>query len=373
MKIICTTENLSKGVNLVSKISTTRGSLPILSNILLKAENGKITFSATDLELGIKTNISGKVELDGSITIPARLLNEFVNSCNDDQITIELEGDSVKFSSERYTAHLNGLDASEFPLIPEIKGSPMVVFSSEKLRDGLFQVAFAASRDETRPVLTGINFILENYQAKLVATDSYRLVEKTITVDKPISTMTTVIVPVNTILEVLRVIMPEDDEIKIYANDNQVMFGIGKTIIVSRLVEGKFPEYEQIIPKSYHTTCLINKDEIIQALKVTNLFARESANNVRLKILEKNLELVAIAPQVGDNTAKLNAETKGDPMEISFNTKYLLDALSQIKEDRVVLSTNKPAEGSERTDPGMFKGEKNNDYRSIIMPLRMEE
>lgn len=373
MHIICTVENLAKGVNLVSKISTARGSLPILSNILIKAENGNIILSATDLELGIKTLVPGKVEDDGSITTPARLLNEFVNSCNDEQISIELEGESVKLSSKRYIAHLNGLDASEFPLIPELKGDPFVSIPSESLRSALAQVAFAASRDETRPILTGVNFIFKNNELRLASTDSYRLVEKVLNLDKSISPELSVIIPVSTILEVLRVVTPEDTEINIYITDNQVMFVINKTTIISRVIEGKFPEYEQIIPQKFSNLTTIDKNELINALKLTNLFARESANNVRLKIKEKFIELVAIAPQVGDNVAKLNADTSGEEMEIAFNTKYLLDALNQIPQNKIILHTNQPNKESERTDPGMLTGEGNKDYRSIVMPLRLDD
>jgi len=373
MHIICTVENLAKGVNMVSKISTTRGSLPILSNILIKAENGLIVLSATDLELGIKTLVPGKVDVTGSITVPARLLNEFVNSCNDQQIDIELEGESVKLSSTRYRAHLNGLEASEFPLIPELKGNPFVVIEAEALRNALSQVAFAASRDESRPILTGINFIFKGKKAKLVATDSYRLVEKIIEIDIEVEEETSVAVPVSTILEVLRVITPEDKEIKMYLTENQVMFVIGKTTIVSRIVEGKFPEYEQIIPSKFSNTTKLDKNELINALKLTNLFARESANNVKLKIKPNKLELIAIAPQVGDNIASLTSETTGEEMEIAFNTRYLLDALAQIQQSKVIIYTNKPNPEAQRTDPGMITGEDDKTYRSIVMPLRIEE
>lgn len=373
MHIVCTQENLAKGVNLVSKISTTRGSLPILSNILIKAQNGEIILSATDLELGIKTLVPGKVELSGSITIPARLLNEFVNSCNDEQISIELEGESVEVSSKRYTAHLNGLDASEFPLIPELKGTPFALINAEVLRTAMAQVAFAASRDESRPILTGINLIFKANQIKLVATDSYRLVEKSIKGNSLVESDTAVAIPVTTILEVLRIINSEDTEIKIYLTDNQVMFVISRTTIVSRIVEGKFPEYEQLIPKSFSNTTILEKTELVNALKLTNLFAREAANNVKIKIKPNLLELIAIAPQVGDNVARLVSVTQGEEMEIAFNTKYLLDALAQIHQNKVVLHTNKPINASERTDPGMLTGEEDTSYRSIIMPLRMDE
>lgn len=373
MHIICKTENLAKGVNLVSKISTSRGSLPILSNILLKAQDGDIILSATDLELGIKTQILGKVEIGGSITIPARLLNEFVNSCNDEQLEITLEGESVKLASQKYTAHLNGLDASEFPLIPEIKGDAFVEIESDIFRNALAQVAFAASRDETRPILTGVCFIFKGKEIKLVATDSYRLVEKIISSNKEFSEELAVIIPVSTILEALRIITPEEPLIGMFLTDNQVMFVIGKTTIISRVIEGKFPDYEQIIPKKFSTTTSIDKSELINALKLTNLFARESANNVRLKLKKDILELIAIAPQVGDNIAKLKTKTEGDDMEIAFNTKYLLDALAQIHREKIVINTNRPSSGSERTDPGMILGEGETDYRSIIMPLRMDE
>lgn len=373
MRIICTQKNLLKGVNIVGKISTSRGSLPVLSNILIRAEKGVIWFLATDLEIGIRTQITGKIETEGSFTIPARLFSEFVANCDDENITIELESDTIKFSSQKYTSHVNGIDSSEFPLIPQVKGKPLINFNSTQIKTALSQVVFSASRDESRPILTGVMFIFENNEVKIVATDSYRLAEKRIKSDQNFTETSSVIIPYGSIIELLRILTINEEGVEFYLGDNQVMFGVGKTQIISRVIEGKYPDYEKIIPTTFTNSTIINKNELNQALKVTGIFSRESANNIRLKIKQNELNLIAVAPQVGDNQAKLKVQTTGENMDIAFNSRYILDVLNQIDADEIELKTNKPNSKQERLDPGLIRVKNQTDYKYIIMPLQLDD
>ena len=368
MKISCTQENLARGIGITSHTITSRASLPVLNNILLKVEKGRLILAATDLEIAISTWIGAKADKEGAITIPYRLFSAFINTNNDKKINLELKQTTLYLSSDHFKANIKGIEASEFPLIPEIKESLKYEVMAADLKEGISQTVFACAIDETRPVLSGICFKTDNNKLKLVATDSYRLAEKNINIINNNSNQTTFIVPARTMSEVGRLIDDSIEKVELNVGENQVKFKLGPTEIVSRLVEGSFPDYEQIIPKNIKTTIQFSMDQFSNAIKMASFFARDTANNVKLIYKKpKNFEIIAISPQVGENKSQPEAETSGEDIEIAFNAKFILDVLSVIGSEKIVL------ELAGELNPGIIRPEKSKDYLYIIMPLRTEE
>ena len=371
MKVSCTKENLNRGLGIVSHMVGTRTTLPVLNNILLKTEKGRLKLSATDLEIGISTWIGAKVDADGAITIPARLIAEFTSTNTDKTIILELKDTTLNLKSEHFKANIKGIEASEFPLIPEVKNETIIELKAAEFRDAIIKTVFAAAIDETRPVLAGIYIVVKDGKLKMVSTDSYRLAEKTLNVlsaSTKNASVKSMIVPARTMSEIGRLIDESIDKVEIKVGENQVEFKLGPTIVVSRLVEGSFPDYEQIIPKEIKTKAELNTAEFASAIKMASFFARESANNVKF-ILKKpgTIQVVAVSPQVGDNTSDLVANIEGDELEIAFNAKFIMDVLNVINAEKVDLELAGPLAA------GLLRPATDKNYLYIIMPLRMDE
>jgi DNA polymerase-3 subunit beta len=366
MKISCTQENLSKGLSIVSRMATTRATLPILANVLLAVDKGRLKLAATDLEIGITTWIGAKIEEEGGLTIPARTFADFVANNTDKTIDLSLKETDLHLKSEHYKANIKGMEASEYPLIPEIKGSPVCEIPGLLLKEAISQTVFASSSDESRPVLGGINFRFAKNELKLVATDSYRLAEKTLKNIKT-SLESDIIVPSRTINELSR-ILNVNQAVKIFINESQILFDLGETHLISRLIEGSFPAYQQIIPDSYQTKATVNTNELASALKMASLFAKESANNIKLRLKKGSLEIIAVSQQVGDNTANIPAATDGKEIEIAFNARFILDALNAAGTLEIILELNDITERK----PSALKPVETKDYTYIIMPLDIQ-
>jgi len=368
MKVSCTQENLTKGLNIVGRLVGTRATLPVLNNILIKTKNGRLTLSATDLEIGISTWIGAKVDKDGAVTCPARLLSDYTATNTDKTISIELKDTTLHLDSEHFKANIKGIEASEFPLIPEVKEGEALEVSAQDLKEGILKTVFASALDETRPVLAGVCLKIAAGKIKMVATDSYRLAEKTINLITKESKEQSIIVPQRTMAEIGRLLDESVDKVTIKIGENQIHFKMGPTEVISRLVEGSFPDYEQIIPKNIKTKIEINTTQFLNAIKMASFFAREAANNVKLSFKKpKNLEVIAVSPQLGDNTSELEANISGDELEIAFNAKFILDALQIIDSEKLSL------ELAGSLSPGIIRPSKDPNYLYIIMPLRMDE
>lgn len=366
MQIRCTQENFSKGLQIVSRVATTKSSLPILANVLLQTEAGQLKLSATDLELGVTTWIGAKVTNDGSITLPARLLVDFVANNNDQTLSIDLHDNEATINSDRHKAILKGLNASDFPLIPKVESKEKIQIKSKVLRQSLQEVVFAAALDDARPVLNGIYFKIDKNVLILAATDSYRLAEKRISyTGKEVGK--SVIIPARTISELTRILPDTDTEVSLVFTDNQLLLLFDSTQVVSRLIEGTFPDYTQIIPKEASTTATLDRAELANAVKMANFFARDSAHNIRFKITPPTgLAINAVSAAVGQNTATVPAQISGDELEIAFNANYILDAINAIKSETVRL------EFSGTAAPGVFHSTDDDNYLSLVMPLRVD-
>lgn len=366
MHIECTQENLSRALQIVGRMVGTRGTLPVLGNILLKTEKGRLKLAATDLEIGVQTWIGGKVEKEGAITVPSRLFIDYISTNTDEIISLRVDDTTLHLTSDHFKANIKGIDASEFPLIPEIpKNQPLIIKAAE-LKEAITQTVFATAVDETRPVLTGVLWKVDGGQVKLAATDSYRLAERRLQVSETTSNLQ-VIIPSRTLQEVSRIITDQLTDATVYIAENQILFILGETEFISRLIDGTFPDYEQIIPKETTTKVEIPKAAFGQIMKMASFFARETANNVELHVRDGNgVEVSAISPQLGDTISQLDAQVQGESVDIAFNAKFILDALAVLPGDKIQLGL------SGKLQPGVLRPITNQNYFYLIMPLRVD-
>lgn len=371
MKISLVREKLIKSLGSVLRIVSNQVTLPILSNIMLSSDNGRLKIAATDLELGMETWIGAKITKEGSITVPAKLFFELVNSITDEKIELEVIDNKIKINGTKTKSMIKGLSANDFPLIPRIK-SPIITskINSGILKNSISKTGFASATDETRPVLTGVllKFTKDNYT--LAATDSYRLSEAKIPHTNKLKNDLQVIVPKRTMNELIRIIDDNEDEVNVEVGENQIVFSLGDIYFISRIIEGSFPEYEQIIPKKFETELEVNRKELIDRLKTAMIFSRESANNIKVKIDSKAkvLSIKSYSQQLGENESEINlSKTTGNNVNFSINASYFIDALNAISGDFVTLKL------VNSISPILIKSEKDVNYLCIIMPLRQEE
>ena len=372
MKLSLTKENFQQGLQLVSRMTGNKITLPVLNNILLETIQGRLKLSATDLEIGITTSVGAKIEEEGTITLPSRLLVDYIIANTDQSINIELKGSSVNLTSQNYQANIKGIEAKEFPKIPKINKPHLLEIESLVLKQAINQVSLVTAIDEARPVLTGVYWQINNSSLKIAATDSYRLAEKTIKIKiNPELTgkkINNFIIPSRTVIELGRIIDDTEEKVKIFLGDNQVMFQFKDTELVSRLIEGEFPNYQAIIPQGFQTKIIVPVVDFLAAAKMASYFAKENAGNIKLKVEPGKLfHIKAISPQIGDEESRVVADVSGERLDIAFNAKFLIDALSVVGEEQVVL------ELGSALSPGILKPVKKQDYWHIIMPLKIED
>jgi DNA polymerase-3 subunit beta len=363
MKLQVTQENLNKAMNNVARIASVRSTLPILSNVLLKTSNNRLSIVATNLDIAVTQYVGAKITKEGSITVPARLTQDFINNLPNDVISLELEDKKLHINSTMYKSSINGISAEEFPVMPAIDKGNAWNIDIQTLKAGLQQVVIGASNDEARPVLTGVYFNSFEGSLYAVATDSYRLAEKKLTATK---SEVNILVPATAINDLLRIIGDQEGEATITYDDQQVIFNVGDIELVARLIEGKYPDYRQLLPKKFTTEITLAKSELTNITKVSALFARESAGSITLKVSEDSQEVTihSVASQLGENTATAKAKVKGDG-DVTMNSRYLLEALHVLEGDEVSCSFNGKLEAIVVRSAGP-----KSDYTHIIMPLK---
>jgi DNA polymerase-3 subunit beta len=362
MKLQVTQENLNRALNSVARVANSRGTLPILANVLIKTSNNRLSISATNLDIAITQLIGAKVSKEGSITVPARLMQDFVSSLPEGVIELDLKETKLHVSTQQYKSVVNGIIADDFPVMPAISSGKSWKTQSSGFKKALQQVVFAASNDETRPVLTGV--LLQSRDAKLymAATDSYRLAEKQLGANKNDIHL---LVPASAMQDLLRVLGDADEEVLITHDEQQVLFKVGDVELVTRLVDGKYPDYKKLIPEKFETKATLKRTDLVNVTKVSSLFARESAGSVTIEVDEtaKQLSIRSVASQLGENTATAEAKVKGSG-SITLNSRYLLDALNALSSDDVTFGFNGKLEPTLLSDPT------SGDYKHIIMPLK---
>ncbi len=361
MKLQITQENLNKALNNVARVASSRNTLPILSNILIKTVDNRVCIAATNLNIAITHYIGSKVSEAGAITVPARLMQDFVSSLSPGVINIVVDETKLHIKTDSFNSTINGIPADDYPVMPQINNGKTWNVPSGVLKKALSQVVVAASNDETRPVLTGVYLHTYNNNLYVVATDSYRLAEKKVL---PIKEDVSLLIPVTAIQDLLRIIGDDDQPVSVTHDDQQVLFNVGDIELITRLIDGAYPDYRKLIPASFKTTAYINKNELQNITKVSSLFARESAGSVTINVdeSEKEISIQSIASQLGENTAKAKAEVQGEG-SITLNSRYILDALNVIPDSKVTVSFNS------KLEPCVIKGDEK-DYTHIIMPLK---
>lgn len=368
MKLTVTQENLNKALLIVSKIAGSKTPLPILNNILLKTENNRLLLAATNLEIAITVFIGTKIDKKGSLTIPAKLITEFVNNLPKDNIDIENKGSHIDIKSGMYKSTINGLSSDEFPSLPIIseKNSTSITLPTILLKKAIIQTSVAASHDTTRPMLTGAYLHTFNGSLYIATTDGYRLAERKITDIKTKKAIDTII-PISSLQEVVRVIPDDQNDIEILIDENQIRFRVNDIEITSKLIDATFVDYRQLIPNTQDIKIIIDKSEFTRIVKVASLFARESAGGITIKTDSSNntISIHSIASQLGENTSSANAEIEGDG-SITLNSKYLLEALGCIDGEKVEFSFNGKLSPSVLTDADEVESV----YQHIIMPLK---
>lgn len=375
MKVSCLQENLAKGLSIVSRAVASRSTLPVLSNVLISTDQGRLKLAATNLELAVTCWIGAKVEEDGATTVPARILSDFVNSLPPERIDMELnvKTQTLHLKCARYDANIKGIDATEFPIIPSIGDGKRISLEPETLREMIEQVTFAAATDESRPVLTGVAARFEKDKVTFAAADGFRLSVRHATLSAPVDQPITVIVPAKALQEVGRVSGDQEDPIEMAVTENksQVLFRLTNIEIVSQLIDGVFPDFTRIIPESRATRTVVNTAELQNAVKASSVFAREAMNTVRVQITPSGeagagkMTLTATSAESGDNVGDLDATVDGEAVEIAFNSRYLADVLNILHTPQVVLETS----GS--SSPGVIKAVNRDDFTHVIMPMHL--
>jgi len=372
-------ENMAKGLSIVGRAVATRSTLPVLSNILLETDNSQLKLAAMNMEIGINCWIGAMIEEEGQTTVPARLLSDFINSLPKDRIDMELQvrTQTLHLHCTRYEANIKGIDASEFPIIPTHRretGLPNIELPPAKLKTMIEQVAFAAATDESRPTLTGVYTRFDGDKMTMVATDGFRLAVRTAVLEEPAPLSVGVIIPARALTELSRIIgaveLGDDDGVDVTVTEarNQVMFHLPGVDLVSQLIEANFPDYQKIIPSSYNTRMVVDTAEFLKAMKVVFLFARDSANIVRLDMTPGEpgrVLLTATSAEMGDNEAEIETLVEGEPQQAAFNAKFMIDVLSVIDTPQVAFEVISP------TRPGVFRpiGVGEEQYTHVIMPM----
>ena len=375
MKVSCLQENLAKGLSIVGRAVATRSTLPVLSNILLATDQGRLKLSATNLEIGITCWIGGKVEEDGATTVPARTFVDLVGASPAERVDMELvvRTQTLNLKCGRFENNIRGIDATEFPLIPTADDANAIRIDPDSLRTMINQVVFAAAADESRPILTGVLARFEKDQVTFAAADGFRLAVRTAPLIEPVATPVSVIIPARALAELGRVSGDQESPVvvNITPSKSQVLFHLDNIDLVSQLIDGNFPDYAQIIPKKKETHTVVGATELLKACKAANVFARESANIVKLtiepgsEIAPGHVTVQATSAETGDNVGEMDATVEGAAIQIAFNVKYLIDFLSVANAAQVALETSTPS------SPGKFTPVGDDTFLCVVMPMHI--
>ena len=373
MKFISLKEHLNQGLNIVSHLSSKNISLPILNNILIKAKKEGLELMATNLEISVNHFLRGKVEQEGEIIIDSKLINEYINLLPEDKVEAQLKDGELNITCKNYKTKIKTQVSNDFPILPSIDNNNFYELNFDDFKNSLSEVFFAVSFNESRPELSGILFSFQENELILVGTDSYRLSEKKIKLkNKKSLGKKDLIIPLKTAQELFRILsnfknedqINDSDVVKINFSDNHIFFSFGTTNISSKLVLGKYPDYQQIIPKTEKYQIEIEKTTLIRAVKSAGIFSKTGINDISISVNNGKVVVSSSSSQTGENNIYLDANIKGDGDEILFNYKYLLDGLNNIKSDQIIIKM------IDNNNPIIIKSKEFDDFLYIMMPIR---
>jgi DNA polymerase III subunit beta len=373
MKISCLQENLAKGLSIVGRAVSSRSTLPVLANVLLSTDQGRLKLSATNLEIVITCWIGAKVEDEGAITVPARTLTDLVGALPAEQVELELNSQTqtLHLACARTQANIKGIDAQEFPMVPEAGDNHRIKLETATFKEMINQVVIAAATDDARPTLTGVMTRFEGNKVTMAATDGFRLSVRETNLPTAVEEAFQVVIPARALIEAARVLSDDAEAVYLSLPDgrNQVIFDMGSVVVVSQLIDGAFPDYTPVIPKRHKTRTVMSVADFHKACRTADIFAREASHTARVLIEPGNertpghATIRATSSETGDNVAQLDAVVEGDEVEIAFNVKYMTDLLGVVNTPQVALET------TSSTEPGVLKPVGQDGFIHIIMPM----
>lgn len=374
MNITCSKENLKRNLDSALRIIKYNSTLPILNNFLLSTEKGMLKVSSTDLEIGFTSWVPSKIIKDGSITVPAQLLSQFVNNLPNKNINLEVSNSKLYLNCENINASINGLDAEDFPIIPKIKNDSILIINSKILKESIDSIINSSAVSGTRPEISSIYIKFSPDQIKFIATDSFRLAHKTIFISSKdvkekikmnFEKSQNIILPLRTAGELLRILGDLNEDVSIVIDQNQVLFNLNNIHLISRLIEGGYPDYEAIIPKSSETQCFVSKNNLEESIKLAGCFSSK-LNDIKIKTnSEKSyLQVSSSNNDYGNHDAKVASNIKGKDVSVVFNWRFIIDGLKNINDDELVL------EFSGDQKPAVIRPAGNSEFFYILMPIR---
>ena len=381
MRLTCLQENLSRGLGVVSRAVATRTTLPITQHVLLSTDRSRLKLSATNLQIAISTWVGAQVEEEGAITIPARLLTDFVNSLPNERVDVDAmeQPKGLSFRCARFEANINGTDAEDFPPIPSVEDGVVCRIDADVLRKAISHVEFAAATEDSRPVLTGIKVEASGDGFTFAAADGFRLAVYKGKLAEPLDGELDFIIPSRAMQEVNRLIGSQQEQVEFTVTTarSQALFKLENVELTSQLIQGTFPNYGQLIPETWGTRVVVDLNQFSQATKSTSIFARDGSGIVRLQISEPSedsemgrVSISSRAEELGENQGEIDGEVEGDEAKIAFNSKYLVDVLDVLEEGKVALETTTPS------SPGVIRpvvvedgSESTDDYVHVVMPM----
>ncbi len=373
MKVTCLHENLARGLGIVGRAVAVRSTLPITANVLIATDHGRIKLAATNLDIALSCWIGGQIEEEGAITVPSRLLTDFVNSLPPEKIELTLapRAKQVKLVCARNEATIGGMDADDFPPIPAVEDGGTIELDPKLLREAISQVVFSAATDDSRPVLTGIDIVVEGEQLTFAAADGFRLAVRKLQLKKKVGEKQEVIVPARAIAELQRLLQDQEEPVRMTfnANKTQVLFALKDVELVAQLIQGTFPDYSRLIPKEWGSRAVVEVRDFLQETKIASIFARDGSGIVRITFqagedgTPGRMMISARAEEIGDNQGELDAQVDGEEAKIAFNGRYLQDVLQVLDAGRVALETTGTSQ------PGVIRKVDDDSYVHVVMPM----
>ncbi|MBI2843115.1 MAG: DNA polymerase III subunit beta [Armatimonadetes bacterium] len=365
MKITCSRKDLFEGVQTAARAVSARSSLPILGHLLVRTQDDRIRLAATDLEIGVECSVPASVEESGSLTAPARILSDVLSTLPDSDVLLSVDSSnkvSLKCGTSDY--QILGLPPEEFPMLPEVKDDVSFKIEKPALKSDIEKTIFAVSQDESRASLTGVLLMLEGDRLKMVSTDTHRLclVDCSVIESKG---ETTAIVPGRAMAELHRIIQDEDGMVAVNISQNQILFEMEDAVLVSRLIEGQFPNFEKVIPQEYSKKIIVPAEQLMQSVRRAAIVAREDANRVILRTADEKLTVTAESSTVGSAYEEVDIVREGEDVEMAFSAKYLVDFLSVIEHEAIEMQL------TSNLSPALLKPQESEDYSYVLMPMQI--
>lgn len=356
-------KDFSQSLSTASRFISSRAQLPILSNVVLKADKARLHLYATNLEISIAISQGAKIEEEGEIAVPARTINDLVHNLSGESISFETQQETLHLQTESFSGTVAAMNPSDFPVIPVSIEKETLALPANDLLEAISQVLYSVSADETRPVLSGVLFKFEGDTLMLVASDGYRLAQRVMKLPSPVKE-SSIIIPKGILSELGRIVSQDSIQVEIREKESQILFALNDTVLSSRTIEGEYPPFEAVIQKQTSVEVQVDKHDLVNAVKISAVYAREGGNSVKFTVKDGALVLSAQSSTVGSQETSVDASVNGGDAEVALNYKFVEDLLNVIKEPTVNIKLQ------DSSSPVKFRGEGNEELLHLVMPLR---